>query len=49
MSAVVPLGLIAAFFLTALLYASAGFGGGSTYAYRGLITACFRFWRWLAT
>lgn len=32
MSAVVPLGLIAAFFLTALLYASAGFGGGSTYA-----------------
>ncbi len=32
MSAAVPIGLIAAFFLTALLYASAGFGGGSTYA-----------------
>ncbi len=32
MSAGVPLGLIAAFFVTALLYASAGFGGGSTYA-----------------
>ncbi|MEO9463191.1 MAG: sulfite exporter TauE/SafE family protein [Marinomonas sp.] len=32
MSAGVPLGLITAFFITALLYASAGFGGGSTYA-----------------
>ncbi|MEP2736747.1 MAG: sulfite exporter TauE/SafE family protein [Erythrobacter sp.] len=32
MSAAVPIGLIAAFFVTALLYASAGFGGGSTYA-----------------
>lgn len=28
----VPIGLIAAFFVTALLYASVGFGGGSTYA-----------------
>lgn len=28
----IPAGLIAAFFVTALLYASAGFGGGSTYA-----------------
>lgn len=27
-----PISLIAAFFVTALLYASAGFGGGSTYA-----------------
>src|SRR3990167_1626613 len=27
-----PLSLIAAFFAAALLYASAGFGGGSTYA-----------------
>jgi uncharacterized membrane protein YfcA len=32
MSAAIPIGLIAAFFVTALLYASAGFGGGSTYA-----------------
>lgn len=32
MIAAVPIGLIAAFFVTALLYASAGFGGGSTYA-----------------
>jgi len=28
----VPIGLIAAFFFTALLYAAVGFGGGSTYA-----------------
>ncbi|MBA4163331.1 MAG: sulfoacetate transporter [Erythrobacter sp.] len=28
----VPLGLIAGFFVTALLYAAVGFGGGSTYA-----------------
>jgi uncharacterized membrane protein YfcA len=32
MSAAVPIALIAAFFVTALLYASVGFGGGSTYA-----------------
>lgn len=32
MSTAVPIGLMAAFFITALLYASAGFGGGSTYA-----------------
>lgn len=32
MSGLVPFALIAAFFVTALLYAAVGFGGGSTYA-----------------
>ncbi|MEE1878250.1 sulfite exporter TauE/SafE family protein [Altererythrobacter litoralis] len=32
MTGLVPIGLIAAFFVTALLYAAVGFGGGSTYA-----------------
>ncbi len=32
MAGLVPIGLIAAFFVTAVLYAAVGFGGGSTYA-----------------
>lgn len=32
MAGLFPLGLVAGFFVTALLYAAAGFGGGSTYA-----------------
>ena len=32
MTGLVPIGLIAAFLVTALLYAAVGFGGGSTYA-----------------
>lgn len=32
MTGLVPLGLVLAFFVTALLYAAVGFGGGSTYA-----------------
>ena len=32
MAGLVPIGLIAAFFVTAILYAAVGFGGGSTYA-----------------
>ena len=32
MAGLVPLALVAAFFVTALLYAAVGFGGGSTYA-----------------
>ncbi|MFZ9394689.1 MAG: sulfite exporter TauE/SafE family protein [Erythrobacter sp.] len=32
MTGLVPIGLVAAFFVTALLYAAVGFGGGSTYS-----------------